>query len=38
MLEMEKSSSQQDLDCVVELATEQKICAMDKYEEVIMIY
>ncbi|KAI8543894.1 hypothetical protein RHMOL_Rhmol08G0254000 [Rhododendron molle] len=34
MLEMEKSSSQQNLDCVVELATEQKICAMDKYEEV----
>ncbi|KAG5537103.1 hypothetical protein RHGRI_024518 [Rhododendron griersonianum] len=33
MLEMEKSSSQQKLDCVVELATEQKICAMDKYEE-----
>lgn len=32
-LEMEKSSSQQSLDCVVELATEQKICAMEKYEE-----
>ncbi|KAF7135026.1 hypothetical protein RHSIM_Rhsim08G0184500 [Rhododendron simsii] len=33
MLEMEKSSSQQKLDCVVELATEQTICARDKYEE-----
>ncbi|CAK9184034.1 unnamed protein product [Ilex paraguariensis] len=33
MLEMEKSSSQQNWDCVVELATEQNICAMEKYEE-----
>ncbi|GFY98129.1 P-loop containing nucleoside triphosphate hydrolases superfamily protein [Actinidia rufa] len=33
MLEMEKSSSQQNLDCVVELATEQNINAMEKYEE-----
>ncbi|CAL5423099.1 unnamed protein product [Camellia sinensis] len=33
MLEVEKSSSQQNLDCVVELATEQNICATEKYEE-----
>uniref|UniRef100_A0A5B7BK84 Putative centromere-associated protein E isoform X3 n=1 Tax=Davidia involucrata TaxID=16924 RepID=A0A5B7BK84_DAVIN len=33
MLEMEKSSSQQNLDCIVELATEQNICAREKYEE-----
>ncbi|KAL6987277.1 hypothetical protein U1Q18_013027 [Sarracenia purpurea var. burkii] len=33
MLEVEKSSSQQNLDCVVELATEQNTCAMQKYEE-----
>ncbi|XP_059646136.1 kinesin-like protein KIN-7O isoform X2 [Cornus florida] len=33
MLEVEKFSSQQNLDCVVELATEQNICAREKYEE-----
>ncbi|XP_052176395.1 kinesin-like protein KIN-7O isoform X2 [Diospyros lotus] len=33
LLEMEKSSSQQNLDSVVELATEQNICAMEKYEK-----
>ncbi|KAL6289173.1 hypothetical protein ACE6H2_006683 [Prunus campanulata] len=31
MLEMEKSSSQQNLDSVVELATEQNICAREKF-------
>ncbi|KAK2634402.1 hypothetical protein Ddye_029194 [Dipteronia dyeriana] len=33
MLEMEKSSSQQNLDSLVELATEQNICAREKFEE-----
>ncbi|XP_027069713.2 kinesin-like protein KIN-7O isoform X2 [Coffea arabica] len=33
MLEMEKSSSQQNLDCVIELATEQTISAKEKYDE-----
>ncbi|CAL5367953.1 unnamed protein product [Camellia sinensis] len=33
MLEVEKSSSQQNLDCVVELTTEQNICATERYEE-----
>ncbi|KAL3533577.1 hypothetical protein ACH5RR_007098 [Cinchona calisaya] len=33
MLEMEKSSSEQNLDCVVELATEQTISAKEKYDE-----
>ena len=33
-LEMEKSSSQQNLDNVVELATEQNICAREKFDEV----
>ncbi|XP_015582327.2 kinesin-like protein KIN-7O isoform X1 [Ricinus communis] len=32
-LEMEKSSSQQNLDSVVEIATEQSICAREKFEE-----
>jgi centromeric protein E len=36
MLEMEKSSSQQNLDSVVELATEQSICARETFEEVSM--
>jgi len=38
MLEVEKSSSQQNLDCIVELAKEQNICAKEKYEEVIMVW
>lgn len=33
MLEMEMSSSQQNLDCVVELATEQNISASEKFGE-----
>ncbi|KAJ6741700.1 CENTROMERE PROTEIN E [Salix viminalis] len=33
MLEMEKSSNQQNLDSVVELATEQSICARETFEE-----
>ncbi|CAI9099661.1 OLC1v1036517C1 [Oldenlandia corymbosa var. corymbosa] len=33
MLEMEKSSSQQNLDSLVELATEQTISAKEKYDE-----
>ncbi|KAK9289712.1 hypothetical protein L1049_007871 [Liquidambar formosana] len=33
MLEIEKSSSQQNLDSIVELATEQNICSREKYEE-----
>ncbi|KAK3228736.1 hypothetical protein Dsin_000617 [Dipteronia sinensis] len=33
MLEMEKSSSQQNLDSLAELATEQHICARVKFEE-----
>ncbi|XP_071909919.1 kinesin-like protein KIN-7O isoform X3 [Coffea arabica] len=33
VLEMEKSSSQQNLDCVIELATEQTISAKEKYDE-----
>ncbi|XP_035544828.1 kinesin-like protein KIN-7O isoform X3 [Juglans regia] len=33
MLEMEKSSSQHNLDSVVELATEQHICAREKFKE-----
>ncbi|TYK25527.1 centromere-associated protein E isoform X1 [Cucumis melo var. makuwa] len=32
-LEVEKSSSQQNLDNVVELATEQNICAREKFDE-----
>ncbi|KAF7819101.1 kinesin-like protein KIN-7O isoform X2 [Senna tora] len=32
-LKMEKSSSQQNLDSVVDLATKQKICAQEKFEE-----
>lgn len=38
MLEMEKSSSQQNLDSVVDLAMEQNICAREKFEEVMMAY
>ncbi|XP_019187796.1 PREDICTED: kinesin-like protein KIN-7O isoform X2 [Ipomoea nil] len=34
VLEMERSSNQESLDCVVELATEQTISAREKYEEV----
>lgn len=37
MLEMEMSSSQQNLDCVVELATEQNISAREKFGEVISL-
>ncbi|KAK6124852.1 hypothetical protein DH2020_041386 [Rehmannia glutinosa] len=33
ILEMEKSSSQQQLDCVFDLATEQTISAQEKYEK-----
>ncbi|XP_061367839.1 kinesin-like protein KIN-7O [Gastrolobium bilobum] len=33
VLEMEKLSSQQNLDNVVDLATEQNICVREKYEE-----
>ncbi|CAL0321569.1 unnamed protein product [Lupinus luteus] len=33
VLEMEKISSQQNLDDVVDLATEQNICAREKFEE-----
>ncbi|KAJ0043556.1 hypothetical protein Pint_18234 [Pistacia integerrima] len=33
LLEMEKSSSQQNLDSLVELATEQNICAREKFDE-----
>ncbi|KAK0592909.1 hypothetical protein LWI29_027637 [Acer saccharum] len=33
MLEMEKSSSQQNLDSIVELVTEKNICAREKFEE-----
>ncbi|XP_022935551.1 kinesin-like protein KIN-7O [Cucurbita moschata] len=33
ILEMERSSSQQNLDNVVELATEQNICAREKFDE-----
>ncbi|KAA8517248.1 hypothetical protein F0562_017500 [Nyssa sinensis] len=33
ILEVEKSSSQQKLDSIVELATEQNLCAREKYEE-----
>jgi centromeric protein E len=33
MLEMERSSNQQNLDSVVELATERNICARKKFEE-----
>ncbi|KAI3472268.1 hypothetical protein Pfo_029756 [Paulownia fortunei] len=33
ILEMEKSSSQQNLDCVFDLATEQTISAQEKYEK-----
>ncbi|KAM1079722.1 hypothetical protein TB2_014129 [Malus domestica] len=33
MLETEKSSSQQNLNSVVELATEQNICAREKFDE-----
>ncbi|KAG6694403.1 hypothetical protein I3842_09G046800 [Carya illinoinensis] len=33
MLEMEKSSSQHNLDSIVELATEQHICAREKFKE-----
>uniref|UniRef100_A0A7N2M351 Kinesin-like protein n=1 Tax=Quercus lobata TaxID=97700 RepID=A0A7N2M351_QUELO len=33
MLEMERSSSQQNLDSIVELATEQNISARNKFEE-----
>lgn len=31
---MERSSNQENLDCVVELATEQTLSAREKYEEV----
>lgn len=37
-LEMEMSSSQQNLDSVVELAKEQNICAMEKFGEVIELF
>ncbi|KAJ0098595.1 hypothetical protein Patl1_20895 [Pistacia atlantica] len=33
LLELEKSSSQQNLDSLVELATEQNICAREKFDE-----
>lgn len=36
-LEMERSSSQQNLDSVVEIATEQTISAREKHEEVIRL-
>lgn len=36
MLEMERSSSQQNLDSIVELATEQNISARNKFEEVFV--
>lgn len=38
LLEMEKSSSQRNLDTIVGLATEQNICAREKYEEVIIVW
>lgn len=34
---MEKSSSQQNLDSIADLAVEQNICAREKFEEVIMV-
>jgi len=37
VLERENLSSQQSLDNVVHLATEQNICAKEKYEEVITV-
>lgn len=37
MLEIEKSSSQQNLDGVVELITKQQICAKEKFEEVMIV-
>ena len=37
MLEMERSSNQQNLDSVVELATERNICARKKFEEVFIV-
>lgn len=37
MLEMEKTSSQQNLASIVELATEQNICAREKFDEVTMV-
>lgn len=37
VLEMERSSSQQNLDSIVELATEQNISARNKFEEVFVI-
>lgn len=37
VLEMEKLSSQQNLDNVVHLATEQNICAREKFHEVIIV-
>ena len=36
MLEMERSSSQQNLDSIVELATEQNISARNKFVEVFV--
>lgn len=37
MLEMEKSTSQKNLDSVVELETEETLSAREKYREVIMV-
>lgn len=34
---MEKLSSQQNLDNVFNLATEQNMCAMEKFEEVVIV-
>lgn len=37
MLEMEKSSSKQNLDDLVTVATEQNICAREKFAEVCVV-
>ena len=37
ILEMEKSSSQQNLDTVFDLATEQNKSAREKFEEVVIV-
>lgn len=37
MLEVQKSSSQQNLDNLVELAMERDMCANEKFEEVMII-
>lgn len=38
MLEIEKSSSQKNLDGIVELVTEQQISAKQKFEEVMIVW